>query len=515
MQTPTLAARGQMPRQIAYIIGNEGCERFSYYGMRNILSTFLATSLLAFLPEAERAGAAKEVFHTFVIGVYFFPLLGGWLADRFLGKYATILSLSLVYTGGHVMLSLSERSLPGFYVGLLLIALGSGGIKPCVSTFVGDQFDRSNKHLAKLVFDAFYWIINFGSFFATLLAPWLLTRFGPSVAFGLPGVLMAAATLVFWLGRRDYVRVPPSAESDPHGFLRVARTAVGGSAAGVALAGLGGLGALGALALAPTLGIVPAICLALVAFGGFGGVATWLGLDAARRVHPAEAVDGVRAVLRLLVIFALTTPFWSLFDQKASTWVFQAGHMTKPEWFHPAQMQALNPALVMVLIPFANLALYPGLRRLGLEPTPLRRMTAGIALAGLSWVVIAAIQLALDGGSAVSISWQVLPYAILTMGEVLVSTTGLEFAYSQAPQRMKGTLMSFWNLAVTVGNLWVLLSDAFVRNGTVEEMVAGAGVGVVAFQMAFFAAFAFVAASAFALYARLYPVTDHYRPTAA
>jgi hypothetical protein len=103
-------------------------------------------------------------------------------------------------------------------------------------------------------------------------------------------------------------------------------------------------------------------------------------LAAARRVrgkHPAEAIEGVRSVLRVLVLFALVTPFWSLFDQKASTWVLQADAMTKPSWFQPSQMQALNPALVMLLIPFNNLVLYPALRRFGYELTALRRMTAG------------------------------------------------------------------------------------------------------------------------------------------
>src|SRR5689334_769713 len=161
----------RLPGQIAYIIGNEGCERFSFYGMRNILTQFLVSSSLLFtaaeeVSRAEREGAAKDVFHTFVLGVYFFPLLGGWLADRFLGKYRTILYLSLVYCGGQACLALFVNEKMGFYFGLFLIALGSGGIKPCVSAFVGDQFDRSNKSLAKLVFDAFYWIINFGSFFA-------------------------------------------------------------------------------------------------------------------------------------------------------------------------------------------------------------------------------------------------------------------------------------------------------------------------------------------------------------
>jgi POT family proton-dependent oligopeptide transporter len=106
----------------------------------------------------------------------------------------------------------------------------------------------------------------------------------------------------------------------------------------------------------------------------------------------------------------------------------------------------------MLLIPFNNIVLYPALKRLGYELTALRRMTAGIAFAGLAWIVVGAMQLVLDHGNAFSITWQVLPYILLTLGEVLVAT-GLEFAYSQAPL-MKGAIMSFWNLAVTIGNLW-------------------------------------------------------------
>ena len=185
--------------------------------------------------------------------------------------------------------------------------------------------------------------------------------------------------------------------------------------------------------------------------------------------------------------------------------------MTKPDWFQPAQMQALNPALVMLLIPFNNMVLYPALKRFGFEPTALRRMGAGIAFSGLAWVVAGALQLAIDGGDPVSIVWQVLPYALLTLGEVLVSATGLEFAYSQAPQPMKGTIMSFWLLSVTVGNLWVLLANASVRGEAVIGWIATTGLSETAFLMFFFAGFAFLASLAFALYARRYPMQDHYR----
>src|SRR5690554_1061336 len=215
-------SRGRMPGQIKYIIGNEACERFSFYGMRNILVPFLISSvLLQYLPEgSEREAMAKEVFHSFVIGVYFFPLLGGWLADRFFGKYQTVFWMSILYCIGHACLAIFEDNRAGFYTGLFLIALGSGGIKPLVVSFVGDQFDQTNKHLAKIVFDAFYWSINIGSFFASLLMPVFLRHYGPSVAFGIPGVLMFIATVIFWAGRRKYVHVPP-VRRDPHSFLRV------------------------------------------------------------------------------------------------------------------------------------------------------------------------------------------------------------------------------------------------------------------------------------------------------
>ena len=524
----------KMPRQISYIIGNEGCERFSFYGMRNVLTTFLISYLLLDVAEADRAVAAKDVMHTFIIGVYFFPLLGGWVADRFLGKYNTIFYLSLVYCAGHACLAFFEDWRPGFYVGLGLIAFGSGGIKPCVSAFVGDQFNQSNKHLAKIVFDAFYWIINFGSFFASLLIPFLLKSVGPSVAFGVPGILMFLATVVLWLGRRQYVIVPAK-PADAHAFSQVLKTALlsrgsalastsaaGSSTAalptakqngrpGLFVACLGIVAAVVSLALTPQLGFVSAFCLALVFILALGGGGAWMQLERARGIHPDEDIDGARSVLRVLVLFALVTPFWSLFDQKASTWVIQAGLMTKPEWFQPSQMQALNPLLVMMLIPFNNLVLYPMLRRAGVNVTALRRMTAGIAFSGFAWVVVGFMQLHLDGGSAMSITWQVLPYALLTFGEVLVSATGLEFSYSQEPPKMKGVLMSFWNLSVTVGNLWVLLANSAVKNDTVTTSIKDAGIGVTAFQMFFFAGFAFVATLAFGLVARRYPVVDHYR----
>ena len=123
------------------------------------------------------------------------------------------------------------------------------------------------------------------------------------------------------------------------------------------------------------------------------------------------------------------------------------------------------------------------------------------------------MQVVLDRGTGFSITWQVLPYALLTFGEVLVSATGLEFAYSQAPLAMKSAIMAFWSLSVTIGNLWVLVVNAGVKNDAVIAWIKSTGSGVTAFQMFFFAVFAFAAALAFGLVARTYPVADHYRKT--
>ena len=539
-QTSVADPNARLPRQIPYIIGNEACERFSFYGMRNILVQFLVSSvILAYVPEAERQGVAKDVFHSFVIGVYFFPLLGGWLSDRFFGKYNTVLWFSLVYCAGHACLAMFEDNRTGFYTGLFLIALGSGGIKPLVVSFCGDQFTTANKHLARIVFDAFYWTINFGSFFASLLMPLFLRNYGPSVAFGIPGILMLIATVIFWLGRRQYVRVPPTRGEDPHSFFNVARTALTTQAAGQGRPGLlvAGFGA--ALAVAMLLcwalhawfgfslpfwpddfHFVISACLALGALIAFGGIGVSMQLERARGRHPDAAVDGVRAVLRILIVFALTTPFWSLFDQKASTWVIQGKEMVVPHdaWWWPSwlvkeagQMQALNPLLIMLLIPFNNIVLYPALRRIGWEPTALRRMGFGIAFAGIAWVIAGLIQLQIDSGAQTSLAWQTWPYLLLTFGEVLVSATALEFAYSQATQSMKGVIMAFWYLTSTFGSLWVLLTNVAVRNEAVTARIATTGYSENAFLMFFFAVFAFAAALAFAAYARTYPMQDNYR----
>jgi POT family proton-dependent oligopeptide transporter len=207
--TAPLPQRG-MPGGIPYIVGNEAAERFSFYGMRAILVVFMTQHLM------DRSGAldlmseeqAKGWYHLFVSAVYFTPLFGALISDTVLGKFRTIITLSLVYCLGHFALALDDTRL-GLAIGLGLLAVGAGGIKPCVSAHVGDQFGRTNQHLLPRVFGWFYFAINVGAFTSMIATPWLLERRGPRVAFGVPGLLMVLATLTFWAGRHKFVHIPP------------------------------------------------------------------------------------------------------------------------------------------------------------------------------------------------------------------------------------------------------------------------------------------------------------------
>lgn len=200
-----------LPPGIPYIVGNEAAERFSYYGMRAILVVFMTQYLMnsSGQPDVMSENEAQGYFHLFVSTVYFMPLLGALLADGLWGKYRTIIILSLIYCLGHFALVIDDTRM-GLLIGQCLIALGAGGIKPCVSAHIGDQFGIANRHLMTKVFSWFYFAINFGAFTAMLIIPWLLDRYGSSVAFAVPGILMLLATVIFWSGRYRFVHIHPA-----------------------------------------------------------------------------------------------------------------------------------------------------------------------------------------------------------------------------------------------------------------------------------------------------------------
>ena len=224
----------RMPSGVPYIIGNEAAERFSFYGMQSILVVYMTQYLMNAqggfdLMTKDEATANTSWFYS---SVYFCPMLGALVSDGLLGKYRTIFWVSLVYCLGHLVLAVGGTASgnaigltpkAALAVGLGLIALGSGGIKPCVSANVGDQFGARNQHLLERVYSWFYFSINFGSAFSTYLIPELLHNCGPHVAFAVPGVLMGLATCIFWLGRHKFVHAPPGGL----GFVREAFTLSG------------------------------------------------------------------------------------------------------------------------------------------------------------------------------------------------------------------------------------------------------------------------------------------------
>jgi len=398
-----------MPKGIPYIIGNEAAERFSYYGMRCILTVFMTQYLLGsdgkldVMPDEE----AKAWYHLFGSAVYALPALGAIVSDAWWGKYSTILRVSVIYCLGHLALALDETRL-GLAVGLCLIAIGSGGIKPCVSAHVGDQFGKGNEHLLSRVIGWFYFSINFGSFFATLLTPWLLKHYGPHVAFGLPGFLMLLATILFWMGRNEFVHVPPKG----------------------------------------------------MAF-----------------VKEAFSKEGLKALGKLILLMLFLAPYYALFEQQGSSWILQAKQMdlTVPIFGEilPSQVHAVNPLFVMLFIPLFEYVLYPAVNKI-CKVTPLRKIGFGFFVVGASFVVCAHIETLIQAGERPTIWWQILAYALVTAGEVMISVTSIEFFYTQAPRKMKSAIMAIKMFAVSLGNLVAAGVNVVIMNPDGSSKLPGA-----------------------------------------
>jgi len=409
MSSPRATAAERFPPQVKYILGNEACERFCFYGMRAVLVTYMTGFLR--MSDAD----AEWVHHMFVASVYFMPLIGGWLADRYFGRYAVILWMSLGYVAGSASIALLPTE-AGLYVGLALIAIGSGAIKPNVSTFVGDQFGSGRESLMEKGYFAFYWSINIGSIAGQFLIPKFRSEYGWKVAFVVPSIAMALALVIFFVGRRYYVRPPPSGPK-PDSFGKVL---------------FHGLRRLGARR--PGEGL----------------------LDGARDKFSPAAIAAAEAVLGIIAVFLPCSAYWMCFDQYSSTWVLQAQKMDLDVFglhIEAEQFGTLDALLILVMLPAAA-ALFTALEKRGRAVSSLARMTAGMFITVLSFASAAIVQHVLDAGQQPSILWQFWQYFFLVTGEILISVTALEFAYSQAPKSMKSTIMSLWFLTISIGNLF-------------------------------------------------------------
>jgi proton-dependent oligopeptide transporter, POT family len=407
--------RLKLPPAVKYILGNEACERFSFYGMSTILVPYMQNYL------GWQRNRAEGVFHDFVAAAYAMTVVGAWLSDRFFGRYRTILWLSYGYVAGHATLAAMDAA-PGvratlLFAGMTLIVIGQAGIKPNLSAFVGDQFRQDEGALLDRVYSLFYVAINIGSALSQFATPWLLAgcAFGAvklceqsavAWAFGVPGILMALALVIYLAGSRRYVKVPPAGR-DPNSFGAVLRTMMR---------------------------------------EGEGG---------ARARHGEAAATGVRSVFRIALVFAPTITFWALYFQYGSSWFNQAEKMDRDVFgwhMESAQMESLNAVLILIMVPLFAYVVYPAFERAGLKATMLRRMTVGMFVAVPAFLSAAMIQSWIERGEHPHIAWQAIQYVIIAVAETLVSVTSLEFAYSQAPKRMKGAIMSMYTLSIGAGS---------------------------------------------------------------
>jgi len=353
------------PKSVFFIVGNEFCERFSYYGMKAILSIYLKRKLHF------SEDKATVIYHTFSMFCYFTPIFGAWIADQFLGKFKTIVYISIIYVLGHLLKTLAAIPTLGIppvsfsLIGLALIAIGTGGIKPCVSAFGGDQFKLPEQaRQLQTFFSIFYFSINFGSLISTVLTPFIredVECFGDdtcySLAFGIPAILMLVATVIIILGKPLYTMKPPQGNI----LSRVACS------------------------------------IGYAAKKRIDGVPANHWMDLAKDKYEPQLVEDVKCVLRVLVLYLPLPVWWALYDQTGSRWTFQASRMNGViagvGTIKPDQMQVINPFLILFLLPLFDKFIYPAFAKCNMLVKPLQRMTAGGILTALAFFVSGFLEL--------------------------------------------------------------------------------------------------------------------------
>jgi len=362
------------PYHVGFILGNEFCERYSYYGMRTVLVIYLTSDLIKW-----DDNTATAVYHAFTVLAYLFPLLGAMIADSWWGKYWTILSLSVVYAIGSGINMMSAIEPIGgdnitihaalTSIGLFVIAFGTGGIKPCVSAFGGDQFTADQDNYRRSFFSLFYFAINAGSLVSTFVSPLIRDKvqcFGDdcyALAFGVPTALMFVAIILFVFGTKYYTRLEPSGNV----FAAVTKT------------------------------MWRAIKNRSKTPSKQRNKEHWL--DYAADGTNSQEIQDIKYVLRVLILYIPLPLFWSLFDQQGSRWTLQAVRMNGimgDAVILPDQFQICNPLIIILLIPLFEATLYPFLRKKNINFSPLKRMGLGMWLAGLAFIVAALVQSMID-----------------------------------------------------------------------------------------------------------------------
>ncbi len=448
-------------------------ERFSFYGLRPLLVLFMAAALADGGFGFDRP-AASAIVGIYAASVYLASLPGGWIADRWLGLRRSILIGAVLITSGHLSIGVSGVAGAGvgksfFFLGLVLIVLGTGLLKPNISAIVGDLYPEGGAR-RDAGFSIFYMGINTGAFLGQLVTGYLGERVSWHWGFGAAGVGMLFGLLVFWLKSKamlgtlgqDIVRDPdPAVQAKREGTVRT-----------YTIAGLSLLALVFVLASTGTIALDPqaiggAMTFVLVgiavAFFGFLFAFGKLTSDEKRR-------SGV-----IFVLFVFAAIFWAAFEQAPTSLQLFANDFTDRNLFGfevPATwFQTVNSAFIILFSPLIA-ALWIMLAKRNIDLSSPAKFALGLALAGVGFLVMlfAANRVVASGGSVlVSPWWLIISYLFQTLGELFVSPVGLSSMTTLAPRRYLGQMMGIWFLAASVGNLVAGLVGGYVDPTKLEQ----------------------------------------------
>ncbi len=438
------------PRGLSTLFFTEMWERFSYYGMRALLILFM-TAAAAEGGLGLDVATAGAIYGLYTAAVYLTALPGGWLADRWIGQRRAVLVGGIIIAAGHFTMAAPAVTsafgeLPPFYLGLLLIVVGTGLLKPNVSTLVGELYapDDARRDAG---FSIFYMGINLGAFIAPLITSYLGERIDWHLGFMAAGVGMTAGVIQYVLGQSRLgqagLRANVTREDAPGPGRRV--VAAGALVLVVFLTAIQLLEVADlrtAVGLASVSGVV-LLALTLVYFSF---------LLAGGGLTPSEKKRlGVIAIL-----FLFSALFWSGFEQAGSSLNLFARDLTDRTfggWEMPAGiLQSVNSLFIIALAPvFAWL--WVALAARGREPSSAVKFAAGLLLLGAGFVVMTVASLRAAAGEAVSPGWLVTTYLLHSMGELALSPVGLSTVTRLAPRRIVGQMMGVWFLSISLGNV--------------------------------------------------------------
>ncbi|HEX8439877.1 peptide MFS transporter [Archangium sp.] len=436
------------PRGLSTLFFTELWERFSFYGMKALLFLFMTAA-------AEKGGLgfdttkAGAIYGLYTAGVYLTAMPGGWLADRILGQRRAVLFGGIIIALGHF-----SMALPGvffFYLGLLLIVVGTGLLKPNISAMVGGLYPEGGAR-RDAGFSIFYMGINIGAFIAPLVVGTLGEQVDWHLGFGLAGLGMVFGVIQYLIGGRHLGEVgqqPKRVEARPGApEQRGTSRGLGLAVVGVLVALLVVLQGMGVVDLTTAVGLSRAGGLLIVslALAFFAYMFTAGGLDASEK----------RRLGVIGILFICSTLFWAGFEQAGSSLNVFARDRTDRVlfgWEIPAStLQAINALFIILLAPvFAWL--WVRLNKRGREPSSPAKFSLGLVLMGLGFGVMVVASLATAGGHKVSPLWLVLTYLLHTLGELSLSPVGLSTVTKLAPPRAVGQMMGVWFMSMSLGNL--------------------------------------------------------------